>query len=98
MGLLKKLKEVFKSRDPIVEDRLLKCDVCGKTNTEFTIFKGKYDLKDVLDNKVHNKPNTYLKRAMLRYLGMLLKGYVEVDVYVCQTCISKRFRKFRKGV
>ena len=74
-----------------------KCDICGKENTEFATFKIDVDLRDV-NNRVHLKRNNFFKSAVVRYIGKVLKAPLEKDLNICQTCVSKTFRNFKKNV
>ena len=73
----------------------IRCDKCGKKNTEFITFTHEVDLDDVYE-RITFKPTTYLKQVVLRYIRRLLDSPLEQEVNICQTCVSKGFRSFRK--
>jgi len=74
----------------------MKCDKCGKENTEFSSFSMNVDLSPIRE-KIHIKSNNWVKRILIRYLNLLLKTDLEVEVNICQSCMSKMFRKLDKN-
>ena len=74
----------------------MKCSRCGKGNTEFSSFSVDVDLSSIRE-KIHIKSNSWIKKVLIRYLNMLLRTDIDVEVYICQSCMSKMFRKLDRN-
>ena len=79
-----------------VKDKV--CVSCGKGNTEFLELDGQFDMEKIFDEKVTFKPNTRVKKIVYRYVKLLLSGDIKAESNICQSCVSKGFRSFRKDV
>jgi len=74
----------------------MKCSRCGKGNTEFSSFSVDVDLSSIRE-KIHIKSNSWIKKVLIRYLNILLRTDIDVEVHICQSCMSKMFRKLDKN-
>ena len=73
------------------------CDVCLRPNTEFAVYEKEVDLQEVRD-RVSIKPTNYIRSVITRYIRFLLEDPIPTKTNVCQSCVSKSFRSFKKGV
>ena len=73
------------------------CDRCGKTNTEFRSFEILVDISEA-KNGVNFKVSNWIREVFMRYINALLNTKITREVNVCQSCISKMFRKLDKNV
>jgi len=67
------------------------CSRCGKTNTEFKSFKTDIDLRP-MKKRVRIVNLGYVRKLIIRYVNMLLSTELEVEIKVCQSCVSKMLR------
>jgi len=74
----------------------IKCDKCGKTNTEFFTIPKSIDLV-VVNERSKFEPVNSAERVIKRYVELLLKDGITTTVNICQSCMSKGFRSFKKN-
>jgi len=80
------IKDKFKNKPKLDINIKPVCMVCGKENTEYYTFKV----------RVLNKFNLFPK--LTKKFNKNVDNIKVDDVMICQTCISRAFRSFRKGV
>ncbi len=78
------------------EDKTI-CDNCGRTNTEFLVYRKDIPTEHILE-KISLKLNLWLRKTLLSYLRGVITEGIEMEFYICQTCVSKGFRGFNKNI
>lgn len=71
------------------------CDKCNEPNTEFLSFTKEVKL-DTVSDRMNMVVNTSVKRIVSKYVDLLHIENVTTNINICQKCISKGFRSFKK--
>ena len=74
-----------------------KCSRCGQENSEYKTFSMSAKVNQLKD-KVTLNISSWYKKLFARYLNILLETECEVEVKVCQSCVSKMLRNCDKDI
>jgi hypothetical protein len=73
------------------------CDVCKKNNSE--LIKFKVDISTDEMNNFISKRGGWIFRLLRKFLCKISRFDITIkkDAYICQSCVSKGFRSFKKS-